>query len=54
MALGNSTEDSGTVKMKSYQMSWEHCIETLKIDNIRREMTNISYIPLGIFLLTFL
>lgn len=38
--------------MKSYQMSWEHCLENCKTDNISREMTNISYIPLGVFLLT--
>lgn len=37
--------------MKSHQMSWEYCLETLKIDKLRRKMINISYIPLGIFLL---
>lgn len=51
---GNCNRDSLSIEMKSYQMSWEHCLETLKIDNLRREMINISYIPLGIFLLIFL
>jgi hypothetical protein len=50
----NSNEDSLSYEMKSYQMSWEHCLETLKTDNIRREMTNTSYISLGVFLLTIL
>lgn len=49
---GNSHEVN--TKIIPHQESWEHCLEPLKMNNIIKEMINISYIPTGIFSLTFL